>query len=623
MQDFLYNSLSFVLPDQLRHLAHTSSLARDIVMRAVKAIPRDDRNYPEHTAFMRALTYSSLTALKYARETSNVIADIHRITKYDTYLLWFACRYDDIDLVKFLLSKGVVIRNKYHKTRTDLFIRSIPKSHRANEIIYRETSNGTSSWRIFAFALEHGLNYIKCTKLVGDDARNSTHQFIDSRIINKVGVDLLMLIDAAIFANNVEMLHAIESINFLFFSDIAPITSYVTPTIFAITNEVAHFLTDESNGIKRIYARKMSSFNQIITEPNHPLFAQHNILVDMRHLYLSQSRESIDISSYAIDPLKIDIILHAAWNMPNPNIARQLIASVEHIICEDNEILFARFSLFAREWRYLLKMRSMDEYKITLAIRHALSKTLIPIRLLLKKYPDLIQSLSSINAVNDIQYDVNRAHMFLNVTCLFEKKISLDRIIMSMIVARNSTEFELARERYEHTQFKSIEFRFIIETMRMMIHYQIPIEPMIPQVAEFFTSHTKTACPHTMFVVGVLLGDIHIMRKSRYVLDLHTYFDRVIARFILHKKYMRTYGTDALAFIKPNEVIKHVIAIANYYCNMTDLFGVIMQNASITDLMKMRKLVRTMVQFRARNRLLIDIIIEALLRKHRRQFVMY
>ncbi|MFA5767390.1 MAG: hypothetical protein WC919_05695, partial [Candidatus Paceibacterota bacterium] len=59
---FIADAITFVIPDQLHALAHTSSLARDLVMRCVRSIPRDDRNYPEHTAFMRALIHSSLTA---------------------------------------------------------------------------------------------------------------------------------------------------------------------------------------------------------------------------------------------------------------------------------------------------------------------------------------------------------------------------------------------------------------------------------------------------------------------------------------------------------------------------------------------------------------------------------
>lgn len=593
---FIADAITFVIPDQLHALAHTSSLARDIVMRCVRSIPRDDRNYPEHTSFMRALTHSSLTALQYARETSNAREDIHSIRECDEYLIWLACRYDDLDLVKFLLSKGIVIyddNKEYDITR--IYIRSIPKYHPANNLVHHGASNQTTSWCIFRFALEH--YWLRDVPPDESQARKA------------INVNISLLANAAMFANNVKLLRALDSV--ISICDVIYIT--IDPYICAITDEVASFLSEKSYFLKREFARNVSSFDHIIAEPNHPLFAQHNALVDLRHIFLDSKYDSReykcarvhDRARSSIPDTRINtpegsrIMMRAIWNMRDERIARNAINYESHDWKPDIEVSFIHFSSFAREMQYVAYhevKRAMPPIILS-TIKMALSRTLVPIRILFKKYPNLISLLN----LESILHDINMHHTRARV-----------------VIERDNAKLKLVLEREGHTVKQITNIMQIISEINQ---YDISIKPIIEQSANYIKNHICIKSPRTRFALGALLCNCDIMHESKYALDMHKYQDRVLVRFILNRAYIRVYGSCALAFIDPHNMTEHKILFINHYCNLTNTFAIIMQRADVRDLMEWREFVRSRTSLfkyqTTRIRLLIDIIISALLREHR------
>lgn len=109
MYAILSDAIKFVLPDQLYTLAHTCKFARDLVIHAIHTIPiapmypRDSMPLRE-PSYIRALKYSSLTALMTARDSLR--QDFLLFAQKPTNSLIFAFRYDDLSLMKFIIARA-------------------------------------------------------------------------------------------------------------------------------------------------------------------------------------------------------------------------------------------------------------------------------------------------------------------------------------------------------------------------------------------------------------------------------------------------------------------------------------------------------------------------------------
>jgi hypothetical protein len=149
---FIRHALEFVMPDQMRALAHTCRLARDEIIlpkcRKVERVP--ETGYASQTTVVRMLKYSSLTGLMYC--ASKRASFLHFVVSNIDIAFGFACHNDDLELAQYIDHMLLRRDDNFVWYTWDLLIFAVPQLHRelAREYVYNEIHNCAPSYRIFA-----------------------------------------------------------------------------------------------------------------------------------------------------------------------------------------------------------------------------------------------------------------------------------------------------------------------------------------------------------------------------------------------------------------------------------------------------------------------------------------
>ena len=523
MQTFISHAIEFVLPDQLRQLAHMSAFSRDIVIRAIRAVPHINESIPVRESLcIRALKYSSITTLMYADERTSRDFRIILCNQFDV-VLEFVCRYDDLDFAKFIVAKANSIGIVSLPILSILY-ESCPRFH---DIPLTRPNNQTKSWSIFAYFREQYYNQLK---------RHSPNMYT-------INAFVIYLLDTAISIGCIPLVHVLAR-EF----DIKHILTpqdphYILHARTPITDDMANVL--RANGLCKYYKHKLDSYDHIITNHDDELFALQtpfNAFVQGHYVDIDyQDRNTImQILSIAID--RNDLVM-AHQILIQYNLEFMTNDLINTIVLSRGVSIFTVMYEAARETdlpsrKMKILMNMIDLFMWSGYPMHsllALAKHYSPI--FHPPQTSIIDLHGSTDIISVLQLCEHLGIRMCMYDCYYVSTLYLvdrEHIIKNIVFLNSRASNPVVVTR---PSFSQNDIDCIMDYHHVVRH----ISPEFINCLSSMRKRSNKRNPRVTFKLSALVGDFAMMRNSGYTLKPTLFANRQLFRFMTTQEYARIY----------------------------------------------------------------------------------
>jgi len=496
---FINYATEFVMPDQLRHLAHTCKIARDTVLLKCREVPRiPNSKYANQTTVVRMLRYSSLTGLMYDMRARTSFLQF--IWVFPKFAFGFACHNDDLELVKYIDNMQLVHNIHCSYRPWDMIANAIPHVHTktAREFLYGNIYNCTHSYRVLAHICKGAFNNIVPYNL---------HDFV---IFQQI---LSRIIVFAIHSENIQLVEHIVSKY-----DIVP--SY-------LHEEMNEHLAYKCAHLSRDTVEYLRAYKWFATwydaREKYDLVDVMQDISNKRHLQLYKNEQRYgDIFALAITMGHGDI----ACNLITTGICPKYSRGYEYALIMNPFLTIdsAAYNLF--EQRNIFKSPTN-----TLFMSRQVLTSIFPNRTIPVKQPtvfhlfDCIEMYHDVGGVRDVFQSLDKIRITpsdtINISW-FIRTIGNIRRSFQIVSPAMPSRIEYAREKLMCTREQ--------------------VQP---------GSKKETKIRGARFIIGILCADPNIMRKSQYVAHIiastFNHFSNVyqLIAFVMSRRYARIYDGAA------------------------------------------------------------------------------
>ena len=519
--------------------------------------PRDSMPLRE-PSYIRALKYSSLTALMTARDSLR--QDFLLFAQKPTNSLIFAFRYDDISLMKFIIAKFNIMKQLPQVVGNmicKIYKYSIPNSRSCSQDDNFSARNCTKSWRIFEYVLATFID------MLGIHFKKNLD---DNDMCVKVAAYFLEL---SVFAENIAMLNVIAHA-----FDITRVTrrlwNFLEPDTTFINDDIATKICEY--GLCEYFKDCVSSREHDITQTDHELFAPRSLTV-----MIARGQNIDDI---------IKILSTHSWylftsvaNLGKIDILYQLCAyDIEPSQHSINVNLSYGATMFSVMLAHMRANGPHNRYANMIeGLINTLSFECYPIQYLMRRLRAIDDTLA--RNIQVLEYFDIQRRLFLNLCEHMSRgNVSIDTVILRLVTATDVDDVTHAIAQMhiegecdkhccaQHDHIRKItkkDFNLVID---YAIHQHAMIKPVLPECANFLSTVARLDEHHdsrTTFIIGALIGDVILMRESGYLLDMQKTFDMKLLRMMFMTYYARAnMSTVCRKFINRNiEVNAKIIDI--------------------------------------------------------------
>ena len=550
MQTFVRHAIEFVLPDQLRALAHTCGFARDLVMHHCKTI---ERGYidgcPNQSTIVRMLRYSSLTGLMY--NESKRTEFLHFACSNFQLACGFACHNDDLELLKYIDSSRLIPLTDLHSDMY-LIINATPQPDRkiALSLFCSEFHNCTQSYRIFAHMCKERLKNVGPESFVYSDSIQS--DVLSCLLICAIRSDSIPLAEYVISR------YMTRAKNYYMDKYFTYESVYISPRMVAYLSQCKWFA--------KVYAKYATrdQFHDMIDE------------LQNRSDVVSSASMADRVGQQNLITLMIGALIKRndrIVNLCRYRVPRNMNYYYPLVLCPAYTINILSYNIS----QYVTR-KHLQEYNYNFMSR-ATWHRLLPLYRVQKQIYDYCNDIFACSEMGTNMTDCHMIYPRIDYSKIGPAK-SLYMICHILGVASHDNQIvgPASRDRMNYIYSEAMKMRESHETRAL----------------------SDVTINRIIFTAGLLCASVDIMRESRHVVDMRSDEDRTIMNFVVSRRYTRIYDADqVLAFIGESGVFRdypHKIMSMH----SIDAISAVMRGMSTCDLVILRDYIRQCVSVGAK-----------------------
>lgn len=245
---------------------------------------------------------------------------------------------------------------------------------------------------------------------------------------------------------------------------------------------------------------------------------------------------------------------------------------------------------------------------------------------ILMMYPDRIRrAINGRIRVQMVQYS-RGTNNYMSIST--SKKLAISKNVMLMRSIEhefdemlfNATDEQYVRSRLQRVYVSARELPIRQIHSQLKVLYDHVVRPASSQTSQFINAQIQRLArrPRIMFIAGMCLGDIDIMRKSRFVLDLEKDGHLAMLKFIMSARYARIYDTsDILAHIGASGIFDGKPAFL-MSMSSTNAISIVMRNMSTNSLIKARDYLSSQTVSACAKTVVVECVLLAIIWERRR-----